>query len=960
MVGYLHYLILFGGEGEEGDLNDIWLFDLKKNLWDKASTTGTSPSPRKGHSCALYNIDPLALFIISGGISQGQYSNQIYILKLQPGKNSLQLIWVTQEFQVIGTIPPSTEGHIFFQTPNSLLQTSGCNYSLSTCYGTTYSLQVSLSPIKQLIWGQDSFQIQKQEKPLILPTNSQIFVIPGHSKSNHLIKQGKIIRFNQECNGQGVFENNQCKCFSGYYGPTCEETSEIFLQGPCEHNCRNRGSCANGLCKCLSEYFGPTCEYKHCSSTCGAEDNRGTCDHESGTCKCQNTYGGEHCQHTCPYGCPDGLMCIFPYQCACHNCPVSSLHCNEQGTLVGNECQCIPGFCGKFCQDSCPSCSGHGEYTGSCCKCFSGYYGPACENMCPNRCSSHGTCSQGLCECDMGWEGEDCSKNFTCIDCAHGTCVHGNCQCYQGYTGENCEILACPMNCTILSTHYEVYADTVISYQTMEEIPISQLSRHIIQITNTAGFCNLELQKCECYNGYIGKNCADVEICKGNCNSQGKCEHGKCHCFEGFFGENCEKDECGNTCGPHGSCVNGKCKCPQVWAGKDCNTCACKHGSCNGENCICQDNWTGEVCDIKPCESCSNGICIDGICICQEGYSGVNCNECIDFLGCSRCTDNKMCGTGTCVQGRCLCDSHHTGKSCEILLCSGNGIMHHGGCICESGYTGNNCSIPLTCPNLCSQHGVCHTGICYCDPDYTGTDCSQKKSCPSGCNNNGICKFGKCYCNYGFQGPSCEISSKAESQKKCEEDCKGYCLSGKCYCLVNSELIETSICPLECSHKGKCIGNVCYCDQGWTGEACEVHMIQDNSAFCMDSGVECSGKGICNNGKCFCNPGFSGEFCESNTECLMCNGPNQVCKENRCECVKGWGGVQCLQEDSCADLYCGEFGSCKKGECLCKNGYSSRNGNPCAPEFVNLLGIAFAVSLAYAGFIVCLVRVCKK
>ena len=193
-------------------------------------------------------------------------------------------------------------------------------------------------------------------------------------------------------------------CDAGFTGKNCEDsTGVMFLEdSSCINGCKNRGSCTNGICNCLPQYFGNGCEYKHCTSTCGEEENRGVCNHDRGECDCQKTYGGDKCQYMCPYGCPEGLICVNNYQCACHNCPVVALNCNEHGTMIGDICDCIPGYCGKFCENLCPTCSGHGEYKGSCCSCFDGYYGQACEKMCINRCSGNGKCNEGTCECHMG------------------------------------------------------------------------------------------------------------------------------------------------------------------------------------------------------------------------------------------------------------------------------------------------------------------------------------------------------------------------------------------------------------------------------------------------------------------------------------------------------------------------------------------------------------------------------
>ena len=119
------------------------------------------------------------------------------------------------------------------------------------------------------------------------------------------------------------------------------------------------------------------------------------------------------------------------------------------------------------------------------------------------------------------------------------------------------------MNCTVLSTRYEVYADTVLHYNSLEEIPLSQSSRHIVEIINTAGICNLQKGICECFPGFSGKDCADISICTDTCKIHGKCVNGICECELGYHGQNCEDTECINNCNNRGECINGKCICVQ-------------------------------------------------------------------------------------------------------------------------------------------------------------------------------------------------------------------------------------------------------------------------------------------------------------------------------------------------------------------------------------------------------------
>ena len=282
-------MILFGGESEKGFLNDLWVFDLKTKQWEEVLALGAYPGPRKGHSCSIFSLDSITLLAIFGGNSLGKYSNDLYLIKLQLSKSSVSMIWITNEFKSIGKSPSNREGHSIIQNHNSVLLIGGCNYQLSTCFGDIFNLTVSVFPAKTIEWQEINAEIFPQEKTLSLYINNQIFLLGGHATSNKPIKTSKII----DCNKK-FFESENNKNF--VIKANVLPTETIFIQDQCVHNCRNRGSCLNGVCSCLPLYFGNSCEFKHCSSSCGEEENRGVCNHETGSCDCQNTFGGEKCQ----------------------------------------------------------------------------------------------------------------------------------------------------------------------------------------------------------------------------------------------------------------------------------------------------------------------------------------------------------------------------------------------------------------------------------------------------------------------------------------------------------------------------------------------------------------------------------------------------------------------------------------------------------------------------------------
>jgi len=90
----------------------------------------------------------------------------------------------------------------------------------------------------------------------------------------------------------------------------------------------------------------------------------------------------------------------------------------------------------------------------------------------------------------------------------------------------------------------------------------------------------------------------------------------KCNCTNGYSGKNCDINL--DDCKPTNPCVNGVCE-----------------DLVGGYKCKCNNGWKGEKCDIKsnPCSGspCKNGKCVADFakgtytCNCNSGYSGPNC-----------------------------------------------------------------------------------------------------------------------------------------------------------------------------------------------------------------------------------------------------------------------------------------------------------------------------------------------
>lgn len=87
-------------------------------------------------------------------------------------------------------------------------------------------------------------------------------------------------------------------------------------------------------------------------------------------------------------------------------------------------------------------------------------------------------------------------------------------------------------------------------------------------------------------------------------------------------------------------------------------------------------------------------------------------------------------------------------------------------------------------------------------------------------------------------------------------------ISGATYLTFQASLFYLELCILDCAH-GRCHRQQCICEEGWTGELCNVAQCDNR----------CTLNGQCNNGTCLCNTGWNGKHCtvgESSNSLLLC------------------------------------------------------------------------------------------
>ncbi|EDW64383.2 uncharacterized protein wry [Drosophila virilis] len=259
------------------------------------------------------------------------------------------------------------------------------------------------------------------------------------------------------CYSNGVMEEYECQCCSGFAGPHCEEI-DACNPSPCTNNgiCvdLSQGHEGNSYqCLCPYGYAGKNCQYE--SDLCNPAEcmNGGSCLGNSThfRCDCSPGYTGPLCQHSLN---------------ECESSPCVHGICVDQED--GFRCFCQPGFAGELCNfeyNECESnpCQNSGEcidHIGSFeCRCTKGYSGNRCQikvDFCANkpcpeghRCIDHG--NDFSCECPGGRNGPDCNQMPRTYfqQCSANPCTHGGtcwssgdsfyCACRPGYTGKMCE-----------------------------------------------------------------------------------------------------------------------------------------------------------------------------------------------------------------------------------------------------------------------------------------------------------------------------------------------------------------------------------------------------------------------------------------------------------------------------------------------------------------------------------------
>ncbi|XP_033114224.1 protein eyes shut homolog [Anneissia japonica] len=732
--------------------------------------------------------------------------------------------------------------------------------------------------------------------------------------------------------------------------------------------------------------------------------NGGNLSQETKTCTCAEGYSGQCCEINtewsewtpCSKVCgPGSQFRIKQNFCPSNlqNCSqtmeerVCNVHCFYGGTLsnVSNECICLSGYGGEFCECEIQDC----EMT------------PWSEwSTCTRTCGPQGTRfrtrnvnKQPTCG------GAPCSENITETENCNRECYNGildyssdQCICPAGYNGECCE-------CKIQDCVMTPWSDWSACTHTCGPLGTTFRTRDV-DIAPTCGGteCSkfMERNECnrECYNNGILSYRSD-----------------KCECPSGYNGECCECkiqdcvmtswsdwSACSKTCGWDGTHFRTR----DVYKAPTCGGTECHwfvdQGSCNyGVTCDSgrhplhiptlylslffsymyiklqasiilipsKEISSLEIMEFSYPESDLNFkmdyknnsrklrivlivlgllfflLVVVGFIVCGVYHHVYECHQWTEWMPCS-----KDCGAG--IQYRVMLKENDyvdleekcSLKAIEERAC--NVQCYHGGmpsnytkeCICESGYGGECCECEIqdcemtpwsqwsACTRECGPQGTrFRTRDVAKQPTCGGAPCSEKISEKENCNR-------ECYNNGNLSSDQCF----------CPAGYNGECCECKIQDCVMTPWSDWSACTHTCGPLGTTfrtrdveIAPTC------GGTECSKFIDKN------ECNRECYNNGSLSSDQCICSVGYNGDCCECKIQgCVMapwsdwsacthtCGPLGTTFRTRDVDIAPTCGGTECskfIERNECnRECYNNGILGHRSDKCECPSGY---NGECC-------------------------------
>ena len=460
--------------------------------------------------------------------------------------------------------------------------------------------------------------------------------------------------------------------------------------------------------------------------------------------------------------------------------------------------------------------------------------------------------------------------------------------------------------------------------------------------------CDSTGKATSCSDNYYGENCENAPLTCQNDGTWDTATH-TCNCVNGYKGEDCSAfDSCYNVdCGDHGSCVNG--------------------------SCVCRDNYYGTNCENAPL-TCQNGGSWNSsthVCDCVNGYSGTTCETkegtCTSYADCKSgeyCQfspkDDCTKGVGQCASWDYDIYSYTASNGVTYQLFKqvlGLFDWHTSNDICASQNMklvslSNFVSINDCTKNLSRNHLECPINPIFSElyKNFGGLYTWSAEDSNSNCgkwditiNSDEVLVQDLPLSYSDFSETLCQSIEEEKPEGLCDsyQDCK----SGE-YCQFSPESSTTDPTLGECrslllcgdrgTYKGfwTTDDSSPYCEPDWwtAQDICQakgMRMASLADLECTRDGCSSGGLRVELANNLTADLVWVTDLYEQNnpnsSEAFLVNPNYGLDHETRKTGDEGFEVLCISDSDPCANVDCGEHGTCSNGACVCDSGYSGTN-----------------------------------
>ncbi|CAG9316198.1 unnamed protein product [Blepharisma stoltei] len=740
------------------------------------------------------------------------------------------------------------------------------------------------------------------------------------------------------CPANSSLVGNSCVCNTGYYYSSATTCS------PCQVNCATCDTNPNTCDTCIDPTHmngAPSCSCPQYSTLTTGSCICNTGYFYSSTTPTVCSACASNCQ-SCSISSTNCNVCIDTV----HMPKAPQCLCPTLSTLVGNNCVCNTGYywstnalC-SACSINCVSCTNSATNCVSCvdtvhmsaapacacpansalvgntCQCNPGYYYSS-NSVCSPCSIECATCATNPAVCDTCIDPTHMSQAPACQCPAESTLVAGSCTCAAGYyfsSATDCS--ACSSQCSTCSqssTNCNTCVDTVH----MSPTPACNCPTSSTLVGTT----------CVCNNGYFYSSSTVCSPCSPNCstcvNTQGNCQA----CSDPTHmtaAPNC-------ACPPNSSLVNGNCVCNNGYyysSNTVCSPCNSLCQTCNTSPTACTACTDSTHSNGPPTCACpANSVFTNNACVCNTGYFYSTNTEC------SQCANNCQSCVNSALNCQACVDSVHMSAAPQCI-CPAQSTLVNNLCVCNTGFYYSSNTQCSPCSSQCS---TCQTSTTNCLTCIDNVHMSAAPQC--NCPANSLLTAGNCVCNSGYYFSSNTICSACSSQ--CST-----CVTSQSNCLTCVDTTHMSAAPsCSCPTNSALTGGSCVCNTGYyysSNTVCSACNTQcstcvtsaANCLTCVDNvhmtaapQCACPQYSTLTQASCVCNQGY---YYSSNSVCSACSAPCSQCVNQSTFCTACFDSTHMtLSNGQCTCTDPNATFSTNSNTCVCNNGFYNNGAGKC-------------------------------